>query len=88
MALVITTSAPGLRGRFTAAAAHEPLCALPAARRAELDVLLGRVASFDDLPGWWQAALLAAEASRAGAAPRAAGGSCCGGAATAEAAPA
>ncbi len=82
MALSLTIAAPGLRGRFDAAAAHEPLSALPAARRAELDALLGRAETFDELPGWWQAALLAAEAVRAGAAPPAAGGCCCGGGAS------
>ena len=47
-----------LADRFDAAAVRRPLIE---ERRLELDRLLARVDAFEDLPGWWQAALLAAE---------------------------
>ena len=58
-----------LADRFTAAV-RDPL---PQGRRAELERLLAQVEAFEDLPGWWQAALLAAEQER----PRD-HGHCCG----------
>jgi hypothetical protein len=63
----------GLRARFAAAAANEPLNALSAVDRTELELLLTRAAELQDLPGRWQAALLAAEGAAAPA------GACCGG---------
>jgi hypothetical protein len=75
---LLTIVAPGLRGRFDAAAAYEPLSGLTASDAAELDALLTRVPAFDELPGRWQAALLRAEATRAGRAPPPPS-SCCGG---------
>ena len=79
--LVLTiTAPPGLRRRFEASAAAEPLCALAPAARAELAAILDRVEQFEDLPGWWQAALLRAEAAKRGA-PLPASGGCCSGSA-------
>ena len=74
---VIAIAPPGLRGRFHAAAGHEPLCALAPAASRELEEILERVTEFADLPGWWQAALLRAEGARAGQPPPS--GSCCAG---------
>jgi hypothetical protein len=58
-----------LADRFTPAVL-EPLSS---ARRAELERLLAGTEAFEDLPGWWQAALLAAEHERPTA-----DGHCCG----------
>jgi hypothetical protein len=66
---VVAVAPPTVRSRFEAAVAHEPLSALPASARAELDEILALMTAFEDLPGWWQAALLRAEAARAGQAP-------------------
>jgi hypothetical protein len=61
-----------LADRFETAAVRAPLAS---PQRQELDRLLAEVEAFDDLPGWWQAALLAAEQDR----PAAGGhGHCCG----------
>ena len=77
--LVLTiTAPPSLRRRFEAASPAEPLSALAPSARDELAAILGRVERFEDLPGWWQAALLRAEAAKRGA-PLAAGGGCCSG---------
>jgi hypothetical protein len=46
-----------LADRFTPAV-RDPLSPQ---RRAELERLLADVEAFEELPGWWQAALLAAE---------------------------
>ncbi len=60
-----------LAARFTPAV-RDPLSP---ARRAELDRLLTGAEAFEDLPGWWQAALLAAERDE----PQPGGhGHCCG----------
>ena len=77
--LVLTiTAPPSLRRRFEAASSAEPLSGLAPAARDELAAILDRVERFEDLPGWWQAALLRAEAAKRGA-PLAAGGGCCSG---------
>jgi hypothetical protein len=49
-----------LADRFT----PEVLDPLPQARQAEIRRVLAEVDAFEDLPGWWQAALLAAEQER------------------------
>ena len=61
---------PALADRFTPAVRGP----LSQERQAELERLLAQVEAFEDLPGWWQAALLAAEQDR----PAASGGHCCG----------
>ena len=68
-------SAAPVHARFAAAADHAPLCDLAPAAARELAAVVGGDAAFEDLPGWWQAALLEAEAGRRGAA--AAPSSCC-----------
>jgi hypothetical protein len=60
---------PELRERFEAAEVRAPLSQH---QQAELEAVLARAGTVEDLPGKWQAALLAAEAGTAPAS------GCCG----------
>ena len=65
-----------LAERVAAVSDREPLSAISAADRAELDAALAGAAELEDLPGKWQAAILSAETG-AGAQPAASAGGCC-----------
>ena len=67
-----------LDARVSAALEREPLSAISAADRAELDAALAGAAELEDLPGKWQAAILTAEAGgAAGTEPADSPGGCC-----------
>ena len=63
---VVNLVASNLAERVAAASAWEPLSALAAPQRAELEAALDGASAFEDLPGKWQAAVLAAETARTG----------------------
>ena len=54
-----------LAERIDLAAAAPPLSELSGAQRAELEREVGLASVFEDLPGWWQAAVLEAEGAAA-----------------------